>query len=109
MISRRHYIAGGWALFASVAVGSVVRPFSDVEAVAGPLDEHFRYRGRRVDVDRHGREAHVRVDVTRQVHVHRGGPGNGFMTHALPFTEFTSPQLLARAVIDAEDAGLLLV
>ena len=109
MISRRHYIAGGWALFATIAIGSVVRPFSDTAAVAGPVDDHFQYRGRTVDVDRHGRDAHVRIDGTRKVHVHRGGPGDGYMTHALPFTEYRSPQLLARAVIDAEAAGLLLI
>ncbi|WP_432483332.1 hypothetical protein [Kineococcus esterisolvens] len=115
MISRRHYIAGTWAVFASAAIGTVVQPFSDAEAAGHPLEERFTYRGRQVDVSRHARAGHghsqvqVRVNGKKEIHVHRGGPRNGYVTHALPFTEYPSPQQLARAVIDAEDAGLLLI
>ncbi|WP_432521586.1 hypothetical protein [Kineococcus sp. SYSU DK006] len=109
MISRRHYLAGTWALFAGAVVGTVVWPFPEVDAVALPTDDEFRYRGRRVRVTPHGREVRIRVNGTKDVHAHRGGPRGGYLTHSLPFTEFDSPQLLAQGVIDAEDAGLLLI
>ncbi|WP_337059678.1 hypothetical protein [Kineococcus sp. G2] len=118
MISRRHYIAGTWAVVSAAVIGTtVVQPFSDAEAAGAPLEERFTYRGRDVDITRHGRSAHahaqvqvqVRVNGRKEIHVHRGGPRNGYVTHALPFTEYASPQQLARAVIDAEDAGLLLI
>ncbi|GAA0324362.1 hypothetical protein [Kineococcus aurantiacus] len=109
MISRRHYVAGAWALFAGAVVGTVVWPFPDTEAVALPTDDDFGYRGRKVRVTPHGREIHIVVDGTKEVHVDRGGPRGGYLTHALPFTEFASPRALARAVIDAEDGGLLLI
>ncbi|MCI2239722.1 hypothetical protein MO973_41730 [Paenibacillus sp. TRM 82003] len=116
MISRRHYIAGTWAVFSSVAIGTVVQPFSDAEAAGPPPEERFTYRGRRVDIvhQSHGHgvahaQVRVRVNGRKEIHVHRGGPRNRYVTHALPFTEYSSPQQLARAVIDAEDAELLII
>ncbi|WP_432562768.1 hypothetical protein [Kineococcus sp. SYSU DK003] len=118
MISRRHYLAGTWAAFAGGTLAAVVRPFPDDSASgADPLVEEFAYRGRTVAVTRHGRDPHVRIDGTKDVHLHAhttghadgAGPHRGYLTHAMPFAVHASPQDLARAVIDAEEAGSLVV
>ncbi len=106
MIGRRRYLAGASALLAGAA-GAVAVGVEPFPAAAAPGDEKFKHRGRDVEIVLHGEEVHVIVNRTKRVHVERSG--RAFHTHLRPFEEFAAPRRLAMSVIDAEDAGLLVI
>ena len=110
MISRRHLLMGAGTAVAGVAAGVVLtvnNPFESLPSASAAADERFTYRGRDVTITPHGNMASVRINGKREVHAERFQ--NEYLCHLLPFTTFRSPRKLGEAVIEAEDAGLLVV
>jgi hypothetical protein len=109
MITRRGFLIGASAAAAGLAGGVVLTgraPFEPQPAAAA-ADEKFKYHGRDVAVTPTGDTVHITVNGSHGIHVER--EGNEFVTHLLPFSSFKTPRQLVQAVIDAEDATLLII
>ncbi len=103
---RRFLLAGSAAVVGAAVTGHIV--FNELpRADAAPPEERFAYRGREVVITPAGNAAHATVNGRHGLHLERSG--NEFITHLLPFSSFSSPRQLVQAVIDAEDAGLLVI
>src|SRR5215217_1601784 len=110
MISRRRFLIGAAAAAAGAAAGVVLtvnNPLEDIPAASAAEEERFTYRGRQVVITPSGVMVHITVNGAHEVHVERFN--NEYLTHLLPFGSFRTPRRLAEAVIDAEDAGLLII
>ncbi len=109
MIDRRRFLKGATAAAAGVAAGVVLtvnNPFEELPSASAAADERFQFRGRTVVITPHGNTSQIRVNA-RQFHAQR--EENRFHTHLQPFSEFPSARKAAEAVIEAEDAGLLII
>jgi hypothetical protein len=107
MDRRRFMMGASVAVVGTAAAVTGTLPFDDMPAAAAAGEERFTFRGRAVVVQKLGSSAHAVINGRHGVHLER--MLDGFATHLLPFGTYRSPRKLIEDVIQAEDAGLLII
>jgi hypothetical protein len=107
-MDRRRFMMGASVAVVGTAVAVTgTPPFGDVPSAAAAGEERFTARGRAVAIQKIGNSAHAVINGRHGVHIER--MLDGYATHLLPFGTYKSPRKLVEAVIQAEDAGLLII
>ncbi|MCZ2836008.1 twin-arginine translocation signal domain-containing protein [Modestobacter sp. VKM Ac-2985] len=107
-MDRRQFMVGASVAAVGTAVAVTgIPPFDDMPTAAAAGEERFSARGRAVVIQKVGKSAHAVINGRHGVHLER--MLDGYATHLLPFGTYKSPRKLIEAVIQAEDAGLLII
>ncbi|GAA4741761.1 hypothetical protein GCM10023328_23710 [Modestobacter marinus] len=107
-MDRRRFMMGATVAVAGTAVAVTgTPPFDDIPEAAAAAEERFTHRGRKVVIQKVGKNAHAVVNGRHGVHLEQ--MNGGYATHLLPFATYKAPRKAVEAVIEAEDAGLLIV
>jgi hypothetical protein len=107
-LDRRRFLIGSSVVIAgAAAAGVTIGVLPNTESAAADEVQRFSYRGRQVVATVSDTSAHVTVNGRHGIHVER--IGDQYFTHLLPFGSFRSPRELVQAVIQAEDAHLLII